>query len=409
MRKIFSSGLMLILLVYPYGTFAKNKNRTSLTTCSQRNINPDVFYKKVVVYLNPGGIIAGLFSGIEEDFLVVRTGGQNKKIPFNSLAKISIEREKQEGWNPIHGIILGTYLGNLIFNRAKNQPLIYREEFECARGIFFQNIIFASVGGAIGYLSDLVVGRDEKNFDFTRDDRKRLKEWENFKRYIYRVHSPKRFHISIQGGQVFPNVSQGYIDTLENSDFYVRRYQTNYINGGMVKPASTFNLLRKVQFCVSVKPKVDVGLAFISAGEPSINGERWKTRSQVNQSLDTKGIYAVGIYKPFLEKMPKGLSWHLGVGAGAAKVDFTLEHLTNEGYPTYYQIVKTHNISNIRFSAVFFTELNLQIYKILSLGFIADYVFVPSETVPGMSEINLPEQKLSLGNGSIGFSLSLHF
>jgi len=255
----------------------------------------------------------------------------------------------------------------------------------------------------------LVVGRDEKKFDFTRDNLQGLKEWENFRRYIYRVHSPKRFHISIQGGHVFPNVSRRYIDILENSEFNILRYQPYSINADWTEPASTFNLLRKVQFCISVKPKVDVGLAFISAGEPSISGERWKSRSRVNQSLDTKGIYAVGIYKPLLEKMPKGLSWHLGVGAGAAKVDFTLEHLMNEGYPTYYQIVKTHNISNILFSAVFFTELNLQIYEILSLGFISDYVFVPSKTVPGMSEINLREQKLSLGNGSLGFSLSLHF
>ena len=43
------------------------------------------------------------------------------------------------------------------------------------------------------------------------------------------------------------------------------------------------------------------------------------------------------------------------------------------------------------------------------MGFIADYAFLPlKEEVPGIPEADIPPQKLSFGNGSIGITMGLH-
>jgi len=403
--------LILIMLAYPCNTFGKQQHKQSLISISQTNIAPDVFYKKVVVYLKGGDVLTGLLVGVENDLFIIRAGKKNEKVPLNNITKITIETERKLGQHLSCGMILGTYLGNAIFNRAENQPIAYMKKIESGWEIFFQNAMFVSLGGGLGYLFSMIAEREEKKFNFEGSDQKRQDEWRRFLKYMSQERSRKRLHISIQGGSVFTNVSRKYSGILENSGFWILLYQPQKISYGWdygMNPASNFNLLRKLQLSISLKPQIEFGVALISLGEPFLHGEN--RESWVNQSLSTNGIYAVGIYKFFISEIPKGFSWNVGAGAGAAKVDFSLEHIEYFGYPIYDEVVVTsHSIKETRFSTVFFTELNFYLYNSLSLGLVADYVFVPSENAPGIPELNIPEQRLRLGNGSIGFNFSFHF
>jgi hypothetical protein len=362
-----------------------------------------MFFKKVVIHLREGGIITGLLLGIETDAIIARTGGQDVKFNMSNLLSISIETEEKTGRNLLYGILLGTYLGNQIFNRAKNQPVAYMKDIDIGWRFFLQNVIFAAAGGALGYLAGSG-GEGEKTFDFNGSDKNRQAEWERFQKYVTGERSPRRVHFSIQAGHVFTNVAQRYSDLLRNAGFWVERRQ-DYES----EPAGDFNLLRKIQLTISLKPDAEVGMALISVGEPSLYGENWAISSQVKESLHTVGCYVIGIYKPFLAKMPRKIVWNVGAGLGAAKVNFRLEHIFYSGYPEYTQVITPHHISKIYLSAVAFTELNFYIYDLLSLGFIADYVFVPSENAPEIRELGIPSEKLRLGNRSVGFSFGLHF
>lgn len=273
MHKILCSTLILIILAYPWKTLGKQDHEQSLVSVSQANTAPDVFYKKVVVYLKGGSVLTGLLVGVKNDLFIIRAGRKNEKVPLNNITKVTIETERKSGQYLSYGIIFGTYLGNLIFNHAKNQPIAYMEKIESGWEIFLQNALFISLGGGLGYLFSMTMEREEKSFNFEGSDQKRQDEWKRFLKYMSHEHSQKRLHISIQGGYVFTNVSRKYSGIL----------------------------------------------------------------------------------------------------------------------------------------TVFFTELNFYLNNSLSLGLLADYVFVPSMNAPGVPELNISEQRLRLGNGSIGINLSMHF
>ena len=60
-------------------------------------------------------------------------------------------------------------------------------------------------------------------------------------------------------------------------------------------------------------------------------------------------------------------------------------------------------------SGVVFTELKVDIQKGVSLGLMADYVYIPKVGIPEFPGAGIPAQNLNLGNASFGFSLGLHF
>lgn len=60
-------------------------------------------------------------------------------------------------------------------------------------------------------------------------------------------------------------------------------------------------------------------------------------------------------------------------------------------------------------SGVVFTQLEWFLYSNVSLGLIADFVYVPSARVPAFPEMGLSAQNLRFGNASVGFVLGTHF
>jgi hypothetical protein len=258
------------------------------------------------------------------------------------------------------------------------------------------NVLFAAAGAGLGLLAGAVFEKGERIFNFTGSAQKRQTEWEKMGRFITGERSLKKVHLSIQGGHVFTQIIPQYAN-LQQSYYY----NYDYYDYGYPGMANNFNLMRKFQLTISPKKNFEVGFAMYWLGEPSLY--------RVPCTTNTKAYYAVGICKPLLWKLPKGLVWNVGGGLGVAKVNFNLKHTQNMGYPTYDTVTTEHNISKTRFSSFVFTELNFFLQDTLSIGLAADYAFVPSDNAPAIPEAGIPAKKLRFSTGSIGFSLGLHF
>jgi len=400
--------LLIIFIILSTNELKGDQEKQNTTQSSfELPIDLNILFSKVMIYHQEGGILTGLLVGVEDKALKIRRGGKDIKIPANNLAKVIIETEKKTSHHTLQGALLGTYLANLIFLRAENHPTAYMRDPGSIFGIFLTNTIFVGAGGGLGYLLSLIRQKREKVFDFKGNQEKKYAEWERLRRFVIgSTQGPKKVHISIQAGHVFTQVSNRYFNLLKNNDYYVSRYICTSSGCG---EASDFNLLRKLQFTVSLSSNIETGFALIWSGEPSLRASTWETgsSSRVSQSLSTTGYYGIGIYKPFHKHMPKQTAWNVGVGVGAAKFDFSLNTHSESWYP-YNEKSKDHIISKTLFSGVIFTELNIYLYRSLSVGLSADYVFVPSKYAPEIPEAEIPAQKLRHGNGCIGFSIGLH-
>lgn len=416
MRILIFLVFILVLLSNPWEIRGQQADQSSSLSVSEIPTSPNLLFSRVLVYPREGQVISGLLVGIDNGKFIVRVGAINEKIPYHNLAKVIIETKKKIGRDAIYGLILGTYLGNLIFTRATNQSTAYLEDIkEPGRlemsGFFALNGVFAAGGGLLGSLAGWLFEKGEKNFYFTGKEQKRQAEWERLKRFVIGYSSPKKVHISIQGGHVFAQISPRYLDLLENAGFVISRY--HWYENGYREKASDFNLLRKFQFTISLRKNLETGFSLYWLGEPFIYAhpeDWWIYDDYVDQKTNTKGYYAIGIYKPFLRKLPRHIDWNVGLGLGVAILDFTLESATTVFTdPGYERSTIKHDITKTLLSGVVFTELNFYIQDNLSVGLAADYVFVPTEEAPEIPEANIPAQKLRFGTGSIGFTLGLHF
>jgi len=397
MRKGFFPVLVLVLLINTWEINGQQLDTSSSHLVPERQTALRVLFNKVLVYFRDGSYLSGLLVGVENNLLVLRTKGQDEKIPLNNLVKVIIETDKETNRYALYGMLMGTYLGNIIFHRAENQPTAYMEDFDGTLGFLLINTLYAAAGIGLGYLASSMFEESKRVFDFTGSEGKRQAAWDRFRRFVIGGDfGPKKVHISIQAGHVYTRVSSRYETLLQNVDYSTGR-------GGV----SNFNLLRKLQFTISPTSNAEIGLALYWLGEPRLYGNKYHCRAW--QSLYTNGYYIVGIYKPFVRQLPKYIDWNVGMGVGAAKVDFSLETEHWTGYPTYSRETSEYNIYKIFFSGLVFAELNLYLHNTLSVGLVADYVFVPPKNVPEIPEADIPEQKLRLGNSSIGFTLGMHF
>jgi hypothetical protein len=410
MRKGILLILILFFLVNPGEIRSQNADQNQSLSGSEIPTALSMLFNRVLVYLREGGALSGLLVGVKNDNLILRISGRDEEIPLDNLARVTIETERKRTHYGAYGMLLGAYLGNLISFRAKNQPTAYMQDMEDATlGLVLWNLIFASAGGGLGYLASSIFEKGEKVFDFTGNGKERQSEWEKLKRFIIGFALPsKKVHLTVQAGYVFTRVSSQYKNIFKNAGYYVSSY--SYLFEEHAEEANDFNFLRKFQLTISPISTAEIGFAIYWLGEPSTQGDKWPTgfRASVAQSLHTIGYYAIAIYKPFLKQMPNSIVWNAGIGVGAAKVNFSLKSYLDFWEP-YFEERSEHNISKYSFSSVIFTELNLYLHESMSLGFTADYAFIPSEQVPEILSAGIPAQEIRLGNGNIGFTLGLHF
>jgi hypothetical protein len=384
-----------------------------------------ILFNRAVASLRGGRFLTGLIVGLDGDSLVMRVGKKDEKIPLNDLAKVDIETDKRTAGPTITGMVSGLYLGNFILGHAKGQPNWYMKDIDLDWRFFLANLMFAGFGGGAGYLARSIFEKGEIAFDFSGDEPRKAHEREKLKRFILGIseESSQKVHLSLQAAHVYSRVSDGSMSLFRNAGFDV---YTGYGSGSYFETygsPSHFNLLRKIQITYSFRPNMEAGAAVVFLGEPAVEGEKNEFYSDGNsynysyhfitQKLAGEGYYLIGCYKPFLSMLPKKVLWTLGLGAGAASVNFNLsaQDLKESGYPNYNysQAFYNEGFSKYLMSGIIFTDLFFRLPGGLSLGFAADYVFVPSHHAPAIPEVGIPAQKLKLASGSLGFFLGMHF
>jgi len=377
----------------------------------------EVLFNRVLVYQKEGGTQGGLLVGIQHDSLILQVGTEDVKFPFKNLAKVVVMVEKKMGSYALTGMFVGMYLGSYLVLRDQVQNEAYAQDEMSAAGIALWNLLLSAVGGGVGLLAGSMIDKDEIEFVFGEDLEKRHKEWERLRNFVLGVDtSYKKVHLSVQGGKVFLRAWNQYKDQIGSG-----------ITGSVSREHemwnfSSFNLMRSLRFTYSPLRWFDVGASVMWLGEPPWGKRIEASENRVGEShviitkLDATGYYLIGVFKPFAGSMPRSISWELGVGLGAATIDFELEANWNKydhrrDYSQWkdYRGSFGHANSEKVFSGTVFTTFNLFLHRGLSLGAYADYAYLPDRDAPAVPEVGFEAQKLRFGNASIGFSLGLHF
>jgi len=405
MRKAFFLWLGLVLTVGAEQARVQPTNQAARPVFSRPQASSNLLYNRIVVFRRNDNALAGFFVGAKNDTLVLLVAGRTEKVPLKNLTKVEIAVEKNASRFGAYGMLLGIYFGNYLFYRAENQPSVYLNsaDYENKEIIALVNLFFASVGGSAGYLVGLGSSQSEKVFDFTGAVQEQNAAWQRLQKFSLREPAPKKVHVSIQAARVYTRTQNQYAALFQNAGYSIDRY-VYFFDDVVTEPAGDFNLLRKLQLTVSAAARIECGAAVLWLGEPAINGQG--PEGVVRQSLHARGLYAIGVYKPFAAPRSQRIAWNVGAGVGGADIDFKLR--TNAIY-RFPRLNTEHSISKTSFSGVVFTELHFYLAGGLSLGLAADYVHVPQERAPAAPEARIPAKNLRLGNGSIGLMMGLHF
>jgi len=382
-----------------------------------------LLFNYVVIVSKNSGVLAGTLVGVENDSVVLLRKGQEEKIVWQDIEKITIERENRKKQNILMTMLGGAYLGHFLIYRDKTQPPFYLKDYshESAWWYLWNEAIIFSASTGLAFLMGWLSGKTEKTFEFAGGEKADLRKWEALRKFILGADGAKKIHLSVQGSWVFPEITDRYRALFKDEGYNVWRRTEYYGLAYDEWSASELNLLRKIQLTYSIRPSLEVGAALCFLGEPSLYGQKvisaqvynpiwnyWYTTSQtlnVEQSFSSTGYFLVGLYKPFLRTLPRIFSWNVGLGLGASRTKLkTAISSYQYGYsPSGFEISKT------QFCSFLFTELRLNLSNSLSFGVTADYMFAPSLQAPVLPDVGVPAQKLQVKNGSIGFTMGFHF
>jgi hypothetical protein len=409
MKKAFPILFTMGLLIFSDGIAAQKQHESQTSRRLAKQAHIDFLFNNVAIHLRDGEILSGLLVGLENTSLIVRMAAKDERIPLNNLSKVVIEKEKKKSRSALYGMVVGLYASNLIFFRAKGHPPAYMQDLESGAGFAFWNIILASAGAGLGLVLGSSFEKKDVEFKFQGDKDEVYAEWEQMEKFILKAESRgKKFHMSLQAGHSFSRVLKNSSTRLENLDFYVSQYRCD--DTGCGENASDFNLLRKFQLTFGLSPSIETGIAIMWLGEPSFRVSRYNHGSvEIDQSLNTRGYYAVSIYKPLHHVTGKTIAWKIGLGAGLAEVNYNWNMSSSVWYPEYLSSTAEFKSSKTHLSGVVFTEFSIHPDEFLSFGLIADYVYLPDINIPEIPKTGLPAQNVHLRHGSLGFTLGLNF
>lgn len=410
MRNKFLPFIIIVLLALPREIKAQQPSQEPSPSVTRIPAISRLLHNRVHLYRREGTYLSGLLVGVEDDALIVRIGERDEKVRYQNLSKVVIEIEKKRGRHLPYAMLLGTYFQNLLSFRAKNQPTAYLEDtYEKVGSVILGNALSALMWGGIWYYVFSNFEKSKKEFELNGKEKKRLARWERLRSYITGEYTQKKINISAQGGYVFTRVSSHYKTLFQDAGYETRNY--SYLFGEYREGATDFNLLRKLQVTLTAPSNNEFGIAVYWPGEPSAVGyiDDWTQSFEVEQVLSTTAYYGVIVLKPPRFQKSKLISLNFGIGVGMAQVDFRIRTGLEIWDPSYEVTRNQYSVSKRLFSSVIFAELNFFFREALSLGLIADYVYIPSLQAPEVPEAGISAQDLRLGNASVGFTLGLHF
>ena len=408
-------SVLLVLMLFGQNNLEGRPSIPSTPQSTSSSIAMPYYLAKVIARTADGKLHYGLLAGVENDCLILKKEAREERVSYRDISKVTIESGKHAGSLMATGMVLGIYLGNVIFDRADGQPVAFIDQDSHSEfSYFLMDLVYASAGIGLGYLASLFE-KGEAAFRFCDREADRLAEWDKLKDFLAGRPRRNRFHLTIQAGRVFTSISHRYRNALTNAQYYTgygfvilspddRTFK--YVDG-----ARSLNLLRRVQLTASLQPKIEVGAAAVFAGEAGIGGSDYGDFGihKVSQTYKAVGYYAVAAYRPLLGKLPKTIRWNVGLGLGASRIEFELSMYARGDYPNYQEKWAQHKLAETVPSGMAFTEFGYSINPNISLGLTADYVFGPSRKIPAFPEWNIPGEKIRLGNGCIGLAFGVHF
>ena len=346
----------------------------------------------------------GFLFGLKSDSLVIIRNEEKYYYSLRDLINVEIEYNRKNYKGLLIGSFAGAYLGNILFFTADEQPTAYWDN-EDGGAKAAVSLLFAFVGGGIGYLTDLAIeeGEESSLFDFDVDNEKWVEEFERLKNFLLGAEQENPIHINFSLSQVNTRFAE-----LKKNSSTLNNYYYNSYQGG----TTSFNLLRKMQLTYSILNFLDVGGSICWFSEPSFyyyypysyTGELTGNGSQTYEGV---GYYATAVYYPLKTFLPKTISWNIGAGIGIGNVNYSFEEMRTIGtYPNITEERTSKKIDESVFSAMISSQIDIFLINELSLGFVVDYIYVPGE-MPAIPDTDIGVKSLS--NFSYGASLGFHF
>ncbi len=390
MRKMNVILSLSLFITFCGPGYSQESSTNSIYVKDLEFIDKDLLYSLVILQEKNGEFSTGFLIGLRSDTLVIHSKDQNRAIAINDLISISIETKGKGGMRGVAiGGILGTYVFFLAFMQAESEPFAYWQN-DSPGGQAILSLLGTLLGGAVGYAIDLSTGESTEIFNFSGDDVNRSEELQRLKEFLTGNKSPSKIHMNFQLAQVSTRLSES-----ENN---INDYYYSYRN------VTSFNLLRRIQLTYSIFDELEIGGAVCWFGEPSLNWYSYFNNTQEGssgyQTYEGTGFYAMAVYNPFYSIFPATISWKVGVGIGIGNVGYEFSEYYTQGDTTIASIKRS------LFSAVLYSQFDLYIYDSFSIGFVADYVYLP-EDIPGIPDLDISSR--NLGNFSFGFTLGLHF
>lgn len=340
-----------------------------------------------------GTLKTGWFLGTVGDTLVAQIGGKSEWIARKDLLRVSVEGGRSKSGAALVGLLVGVYAGNALALRADGQPFLYMRSEEGLLPALY-SALFGLVGGGLGYLAGFAQTA-ENTFDFSGSEEENADRWQSLAAGGSSNGGRASVHVSIQGSWVkgpLPNPDGG----SHSSYYYAGR------------SASSLNMVRKMQVTYSATRFLDLGLAAVWLGQPSLS---YYTNSppysgSTTLSLEGNGYFVVGVVQPLWMLGWRKVQWDVGVGIGKASVNFMA---AQPGYYDYasggFKDGKSAEVSRSGFTTLWYTELKVFLADYMSLGITADWVRVPQD-IPDISGVTLESK--NLGTSSVGFVLGFH-
>ena len=390
MTKINFSLVLSFFIILCNPGYSQDVSTNNINTQNIESIDKDILYSLVILQEKNGNFSQGFLIGLKSDTLVIHVKDQNRDIAINDLISISIETPGKGGMRGVAiGGILGTYLTYLAIWQTEDEPFAYWNN-ESAGFQALVSLLGTLLGSGVGYLIDKSSEESTEIFDFRGIEGNRIKEIQRLKKFLTGSKSPSKIHLNLQLAQVSTRLSE-----LGNNNYDPYSY----------RDVTSFNLLRKLQLTYSIRDELEIGGAVSWFGEPSVRwGHYYYEGSSGEQIYEGIGFYGIAVYDPFHSSFPETISWKVGAGIGIGNVDYELT-ASIYSYPTREDTSITR-INKSLFSAIIYTQFDLYLYDMFSLGLIADYIYLPEE-IPGIPELELSSR--NLGNFSFGFTLGLHF
>ena len=374
-------------------------------------IDKDLMYNIVIATDLNQKITKGLLYGMKGDTVYLSLKNETIKLNLRNLLTLSIEDRRTSNRGFVYGTIGGMYLGTLLFLTSKDQPARYLEyNYEKLGILALYELLFAAVGGGLGYLIDRNSGGEQEVFYFNQDEEGIDTEIKALENFLTNNSIPRKMKINFHFSQVNTRLSEIQDNTDDN--YYLNGYyNSNYYQ------VHNFNMLRKLSLTYEVFEKLEIGFALNWFGEPLFSYKKTDyygtvytyTSNNISQSFDGMGYYVVINYKPLRNLIPEYFDILVGAGAGIGIVDFIYrsETVTKNYVSGTTRVVNDESIlDEVLFSSIIMCEIKYFIYPDLNLSIQADYIYLP-EKMPAIPVFGIEER--SLGNFSLGLGIGINF